>query len=375
MQNIFNYPLNNEIPRLPAKNIPSNIPRKFGLNIENRIDNYPLLQSKQMLSSSNKENSSLFSNQISLFNIPTKPKIIFPSKPKTPVVYHSQKSKAIVQSPFPSNLTCDLPYHYNPQHVPEYINDIFSDLLCNMDINKPEPGSFGHIQKEISYKHRNILIDWLLEVHVQFKLREETMFLTVNLIDRILGLQHVKKTELQLVGTTCLLIASKYEEIYSPEIRDLEYITEKSCKYEEFISKEMEILTKLDFDILTVYSYTLLQRIHHISLLPKKVFHLALFVLECMFFDEEFLKYDDFIKALSALYLAKAVLIRNHDIPNYLSKVIKEKKKEIKECVILVMKVIQVLKGMKLTAVFKKFRSEEYSEVTKDCILEKYYRI
>lgn len=373
MQNIFNYPLNKEIPRLPTKNIHPNYQRKFGLNIENRIDNYPFLQSNQMLSSSNKENSSLFSNQSSLFNIPTKPKIIFPSKPKSPVVYHSQKSKAIVQSPFPSNLPCDLPYRSNPQHVPEYLNDIFSDLLCNMKVNKPEPGSFSHMQKEISYKHRNILIDWLLEVHVQFKLREETMFLTVNLIDRILALQPVKKTELQLVGTTCLLIASKYEEIYAPEIRDLEYITEKSCKYEDFISKEMEILTKLDFDILTVYSYSLLQRIHHISLLPDEVFHLALFILECMFFEEEFLKYDDFTKALSALYFAKKWMIRDLDFPHYLSKVIKEKKKEIKECVILTMKVIQVLKGMKLTAVYKKFRSEEYSEVAKE--FEKYFRI
>lgn len=47
---------------------------------------------------------------------------------------------------------------------------------------------------------RAILIDWLVEVHLKFKLMPETLFLTVNLIDRFLALKPVTRRNLQLVG-------------------------------------------------------------------------------------------------------------------------------------------------------------------------------
>ncbi len=42
------------------------------------------------------------------------------------------------------------------------------------------------MQNDINEKMRAILIDWLIEVHLKFKLLPETLFLTVNLIDRYL---------------------------------------------------------------------------------------------------------------------------------------------------------------------------------------------
>jgi cyclin B len=41
-------------------------------------------------------------------------------------------------------------------------------------------------QSDINEKMRAILIDWLVEVHLKFKLVPETLYLTVNLIDRYL---------------------------------------------------------------------------------------------------------------------------------------------------------------------------------------------
>ena len=41
-------------------------------------------------------------------------------------------------------------------------------------------------QSDINEKMRAILIDWLIEVHLKFKLLPETLFLTVNMIDRYL---------------------------------------------------------------------------------------------------------------------------------------------------------------------------------------------
>jgi G2/mitotic-specific cyclin-B, other len=75
---------------------------------------------------------------------------------------------------------------------------------------------------------RQILVDWLVEVHLKFKLLPETLFLTVNLIDRFTFIKQVKRNDYQLLGVTAMLIACKYEEIYAPEIRDFVYMTDKA---------------------------------------------------------------------------------------------------------------------------------------------------
>ena len=82
---------------------------------------------------------------------------------------------------------------------------------------------------------RSILIDWLIEVHLKFKLLTETLFVTVAIIDRFLERQNVTKAKLQLVGVTALLIASKYEEIYPPEMKDFVFITDKAYTKQDVI--------------------------------------------------------------------------------------------------------------------------------------------
>lgn len=43
---------------------------------------------------------------------------------------------------------------------------------------------------------RSILIDWIIEVHFQFKLKTESLFLTINMIDRYLEKKIVTKQNL-----------------------------------------------------------------------------------------------------------------------------------------------------------------------------------
>ena len=66
------------------------------------------------------------------------------------------------------------------------------------------------------------------QVHHRFELMEETLFLTVNLIDRFLERQTVIRKKLQLVGVTAMLLACKYEEVSVPVIEDFIVITDKA---------------------------------------------------------------------------------------------------------------------------------------------------
>lgn len=39
-------------------------------------------------------------------------------------------------------------------------------------------------QNEINARMRRVLVDWLVDVHLNFKLLHETLFICINLIDR-----------------------------------------------------------------------------------------------------------------------------------------------------------------------------------------------
>lgn len=64
---------------------------------------------------------------------------------------------------------------------------------------------------------------------------EETLYLTVNLIDRFLALKPVIRKKLQLVGVTAMLLASKYEEVSVPVVEDLVLISDKAYSREEVL--------------------------------------------------------------------------------------------------------------------------------------------
>lgn len=73
-------------------------------------------------------------------------------------------------------------------------------------------------QKDINSMMRSILIDWLVDVHRKFELMPESIYLTVNIVDRYLSMKNVSRKELQLVGISSMIIACKYEEVWVPQV-------------------------------------------------------------------------------------------------------------------------------------------------------------
>jgi uncharacterized protein (DUF1330 family) len=73
----------------------------------------------------------------------------------------------------------------DPQTVAEYAADIHTHLKATESLYVAKPG-FMEMQEDINQSMRSILIDWLVEVHLKFKLVPESLYLTINLIDRYL---------------------------------------------------------------------------------------------------------------------------------------------------------------------------------------------
>ena len=171
-------------------------------------------------------------------------------------------------------------------------------------------------QEDITVKMRAILIDWLVDVHLKFKLQPETLFLTVNIIDRFLEVQPVVRRKLQLVGVTAMLIASKYEEIYAPVCRDFVYISDKAYSEDEILKMEAVILNKLNFNLTVPSAHCFLQRALKVARFVEGrsatgrgrsddiVGHLAHYTVELAMQDATMLAYRPSVIAAAATRLA-----------------------------------------------------------------------
>ncbi|XP_009408766.2 cyclin-B1-1-like [Musa acuminata AAA Group] len=74
------------------------------------------------------------------------------------------------------------------------------------------PCEYMDFQVDINEKKRSIVADRLIEVHHNYGLLPETLYLTFQILDRYLSKKRVLGTELLLVGVSALLITSEYEE-------------------------------------------------------------------------------------------------------------------------------------------------------------------
>ena len=107
----------------------------------------------------------------------------------------------------------------------------------------------GPNSKHLSTRMRATVVNWILNVHKKFKLKQETLFLAVNVADRFLASTLVAKDKLTLVAATSLLVASKFEDQWAPLLRDLVYVGSNSFTAKEVRGMERDMLNALKFQI------------------------------------------------------------------------------------------------------------------------------
>jgi transcription initiation factor TFIIIB Brf1 subunit/transcription initiation factor TFIIB len=104
-------------------------------------------------------------------------------------------------------------------------------------------------QKELAWKMRGILMDWLIQIHSRFRLLPETLFLAVNIVDRFLSSRIVSLSKLQLVGITAMFIASKYEEIIAPSVQNFVFVSDGTYDEREILDAEKYVLRTIDWNL------------------------------------------------------------------------------------------------------------------------------
>jgi len=96
----------------------------------------------------------------------------------------------------------------NPLLCTEYVNDMYQHFHVQEKECLISPIYIKTLQTHVTEKMRTILVDWMVEVHVKFKQVPETLYLTIQLIDRYLQVKCVRRSKLQLVGVACNLVST-----------------------------------------------------------------------------------------------------------------------------------------------------------------------
>ncbi|KAM6303345.1 G2/mitotic-specific cyclin-B2 [Podargus strigoides] len=197
----------------------------------------------------------------------------------------------------------------NPQLCTDYVKDIY---LYLRDLELQQSICPHYLDgKPITGRMRAILVDWLVQVHSRFQLLQETLYMCVAVMDRFLQSHTVARKRLQLVGVTALLIASKYEEMCSPDVADFVYITDNAYTSDEVRKMEITILKELDFGLGRPLPIHFLRRASKAGQADAKQHTLAKYLMELTLTDYDMVHHLPSEIAAAALCLSQKILGHN----------------------------------------------------------------
>ncbi|KAF5182482.1 G2/mitotic-specific cyclin-1 [Thalictrum thalictroides] len=235
----------------------------------------------------------------------------------------------------------------------EYVEDIYK--YYKLTENSSRAHDYMATQHEINEKMRGILVDWLIEVHNKFELMPETLYLTIHIVDRYLAGRAVSKKILQLVGMSAMLIASKYEEIWAPEVNDFVTIADNAYSREQVLAMEKLILGKLEWSLTVPTSYVFLGRYIKAAVSDQKMENMVFFLAELGLMHYELITYSPSMIAASAVYAARCTLNRNPLWDETLKCHTGFSESQLQDCAKLLVKFHSMVTESNLQTVYRKY--------------------
>eukprot|EP00743_Colponemidia_sp_Colp-15_P004348 GILK01004690.1.p1 GENE.GILK01004690.1~~GILK01004690.1.p1 ORF type:complete len:482 (-),score=72.43 GILK01004690.1:293-1681(-) len=182
----------------------------------------------------------------------------------------------------------------------------------NIESRACVPEDFLSRHPSLNAHLRARLVDWLVEVHLQYRMEHQTLFLCVSVMDRFLQRVQsaVEANQIQLVGVTSLLIASKFEDTKPPTLADGSYMTQYKFTKEDVGLLELDILKTLQFSVSCPTSLEFVKYYTELlhSCLSKPVDELAkrlaVYLCELALLDLDMLSFKPSAIAAAALQLA-----------------------------------------------------------------------
>ncbi|XVF00769.1 hypothetical protein REPUB_Repub04eG0029900 [Reevesia pubescens] len=253
----------------------------------------------------------------------------------------------------------------DPLALVEYVDDIYA-YYRETEVSSCVSPNYMERQFDINEKMRAILIDWLIEVHYKFDLMDETLFLTINLIDRFLERCTVIRKKLQLVGMTAMLLACKYEEVFVPLVEDFVLISDKAYMRKDVLDMEKLMVNTLEFNMSVPTPYVFMRRFLKAAQSDKKLELLSFFLIELCLVEYEMLKFPPSLLAAAAIYTAQCSLCRFKNWTKTSEWHTKYSEDQLLECSKLMVTYHQRAGSGKLMGVHRKYSAYKFGHVAKN---------
>merc|ERR1711874_731966 len=257
----------------------------------------------------------------------------------------------------------------NPQLCAEYTQDMYAYLRTVEPLSAVKANHL--LGCSIHDKMRAVLVDWLVEVQLQFKLLQETLFSTISIVDRFLAVEgrSITRSKLQLVGVAAMFLASKVEEVFAPACSDFVYITDHAYTEDAIKQMEIKILQTLKFSLFEPLSIHFLRRFSKAGDVDVLQHSLAKYAIELALVEYDLVPVPGSKLAASALCLSLMLFEPKEKEATVWSKTLAfysgYNKEELMPTVSRLAKTISgsFLKGNKMEAIRNKYRGVKFMKV------------
>ena len=178
--------------------------------------------------------------------------------------------------------------NYSPVPESEYYDDILKDLLSEEEnIEEFKNCAYIQHQQDLDINKRAHLISFIYKMSKFFKFKNRTTFLCVQTMDRFFCKEKINHYYFVLLCICCLVISSKFNEIYYPAYKDIIYIFGKGYNYTVAQALQMEslILKSLDYNLFPVFPMCFFEIIAQKTNLSDTEYHLGNLMLDLIQFD------------------------------------------------------------------------------------------
>ena len=245
-----------------------------------------------------------------------------------------------------------------------HIDKIVSHLKTREDKCLIKEDYFKKKQKQVDSKMREVLVDWLIEVHNRYKMRHETIFLATRLIDKYLSVKTIEYDKFQLLGTASLMIAAKYEEIYPPKVKDFVYICANAYSRTDVLEMEAKILRIVNFDLVFPTSVQFFGFFQKMFSFENTIKNLTFYILYGSLISQNFTQKNPRLLAYSAVIMANKAFKNYEGIKKFKACIPENfKDSEVNLCIFQIYNMLLSMKKSELSALKTKFSSEKFGNI------------
>lgn len=193
---------------------------------------------------------------------------------KSLVQLHSLHDKLDIKQFYPYTQTILQHYKTAEPEYEEYLTENEAKIFNINDLNNNFLNN-GNTDKVSE------LLDWVNTTNSKLGFTQETLFLSYNIINRVLFLKSLSDSKLNLLGVSAILLASKYEEVMPASIETFSNLSRFG--EEDILRAEKYILSILDFKLDYPSPLNFMRYVWKADNYCERVMNIGMYLLETCF--------------------------------------------------------------------------------------------